>query len=237
MSQKPTFQYLYLEQWSIFDQLKLEEALLRADTRNWCIFNMGSAPAIVLGISGKTEQLVDNVHHNANPVPLIRRFSGGGTVFVDKNTLFITYICNSQEFSVPCFPKDIMKWTEGIYDPVFEGLEFRVRENDYVIGDKKFGGNAQYLQKNRWLHHSTLLWDYDHNNMQSLKIPPKMPDYRKERAHSDFLCTLKEHFTNPHEIVLEVVRSLSRKYDIESTPLHDFLPVMEKPHRKATVII
>ena len=41
---------------SILQQLRLEEALLRADDRNWCILNDGAPPtappAIVMGISG-----------------------------------------------------------------------------------------------------------------------------------------------------------------------------------------
>lgn len=37
----------------ILQQLRLEEALLRADSGNWCILNDGSATAsVVLGISG-----------------------------------------------------------------------------------------------------------------------------------------------------------------------------------------
>lgn len=37
----------------VLRQLKLEEALLRADTGNWCIVNDGvDKPAAVLGLSG-----------------------------------------------------------------------------------------------------------------------------------------------------------------------------------------
>lgn len=54
-----TFYLLHLKDYPIYDQLKLEEALLRCDTRNFCIFNEGSSPAIVMGISGQVEKLVD----------------------------------------------------------------------------------------------------------------------------------------------------------------------------------
>ena len=43
---------------SILEQLKMEEALLRAGTGNWCLVNEGASPAIVIGISGKTEELI-----------------------------------------------------------------------------------------------------------------------------------------------------------------------------------
>ena len=85
---------LHLKNVSIFEQLQLEEALLRADTRNVCIINEGSSPAIVMGISGKAEELIDLEKLEQNPIPVIKRYSGGGTVVVDPNTLFVSFICN-----------------------------------------------------------------------------------------------------------------------------------------------
>ena len=143
---------LDLSSYAIFEQLQIEEALLRVDTRNWCIINHGSTPAIVMGISGKIDALVDRDKWNANPVPIIKRFSGGGTVYVDHNTLFITLLGNKTLFDEECFPAQLMEWSAQFYAPLFANQGFALRENDYVLGDKKFGGNAQYLLKNRWLH-------------------------------------------------------------------------------------
>lgn len=229
--------YIRLEGWPIFKQLQLEEALMRADDRNWCIINQGSEASVVLGISGKPELLINDDCHQRDSVPLIRRFSGGGTVFVDHNTLFVTFICNSEEYGVPCFPKEVMGWTEKIYRPVFEGKNFQLRENDYVFGEKKFGGNAQYLQKKRWLHHSTLLWEFDSDKMNILKLPPKMPNYRKARSHSDFLCTLKEHFKDPEEVIDGIIKSLSRNNHIKSIGATEVESILNLPHRKATVLL
>ena len=230
---KGPFHYISLEGWPIFKQLQLEEALIRADNRNWCITNCGSSPSIVMGISGKPELLIDEGHHSKNPVPLIRRFSGGGTVFVDQNTLFVTFICNSEDFGVPCLPKEVMRWTEKIYEPLFQGKKFQLRENDFVLEDRKFGGNAQYLQKKRWLHHSSLLWNYDPIAMNVLKLPPKMPDYRKSRPHSEFLCTLNEHFSDQNEVIQGILNSLEYK-KVEYT---EYSSILDLPHRKATTLV
>ena len=51
---------LNLSCFPIFQQLQIEEALLRADQRNWCIINTGSPPAIVMGISGKPGTCIDH---------------------------------------------------------------------------------------------------------------------------------------------------------------------------------
>jgi len=79
----------------IFEQLKIEEILMRHDESNWCILNYHvEKPAIVLGISGKVTELVDLDACIRDEITLIRRFSGGGTVIVDNSTLFASFIMN-----------------------------------------------------------------------------------------------------------------------------------------------
>jgi lipoate-protein ligase A len=50
--------------------------------------------------------------------------------------------------------------------------------SDYVFGDRKFGGNAQSITRNRWIHHTSFLWDYEVRNMAYLKRPARAPEYR-----------------------------------------------------------
>src|SRR5687767_508106 len=145
-----TFHLLRLQNIPIFKQLQIEEALLRADQRNWCVVNEGSSPAIVMGISGKYDQLVNHNLMLQKPVPLIRRFTGGGTVFIDEHTCFYTLIGNREILNIPCYPERLLRWTEELYAPALKGHSFSLQENDYVLGNRKFGGNAQYLCKNRW---------------------------------------------------------------------------------------
>jgi len=49
---------------------------------------------------------------------------------------------------------------------------------DYAFNTRKFGGNAQSITKNRWIHHTSFLWDYDVKNMDYLKLPMRAPTYR-----------------------------------------------------------
>ena len=53
---------------------------------------------------------------------------------------------------------------------------------DYTFGQRKFGGNAQAITKQRWLHHTSLLWDFQPGNMALLKHPARVPNYRAVRA-------------------------------------------------------
>ena len=122
------FHLLELSHYPIYDQLLLEEALLRTDGRNWCIINDGSPPAIVLGISGKKEELVDCARAEKDQIPLIKRFSGGGTVIVDKNTLFVTFICQKEMHDFPAYPEPILRWHETLYRDVFDRRIFQTGE-------------------------------------------------------------------------------------------------------------
>jgi len=77
----------------IFEQLRIEEVLMRHDSSNWCLVNRRmSHPNVVLGISGKSDELVEVEACRKDGIPLIKRFSGGGTVIVDESTYFVSFI-------------------------------------------------------------------------------------------------------------------------------------------------
>jgi lipoate---protein ligase len=219
-----------LRNTSIFEQLQIEEALIRADKRNWCLLNDGSGEAIVMGISGKPEQLI-----NTTSLPVIRRFSGGGTVLVDENTCFVTVICNHSALDVTPFPKQILNWNGRLYHSLATS-GFSIEENDYALNGKKFGGNAQYITKNRWLHHSTLLWDFDPEKMKALKMPPKTPAYRQGRAHEDFLCRLKDYLPHKDELFDQVVESLGSSFIVKEIPQSLLKNATSASHRRSTTI-
>ena len=227
-------QFVVLNNLPIFQQLQLEEALLRTSDQNFCLINQGSPPAIVMGISGKREELVDEAHYSRNPIPIIRRFSGGGCVLVGKDTLFLTLIFNKSDVDLGTCPKKLLEWTEELLLPAFDPIPFRVRENDYVIGDKKFGGNAQYFTKDRLLHHTSLLWDFCPSEMQVLKMPPKMPAYREGRKHSDFLSPLCAHFPSKEAFFLRLTQAFEARWSLRPKTDAELIHHTLLPHRKAT---
>ncbi|TQD79194.1 hypothetical protein C1H46_035232 [Malus baccata] len=148
-------------------------------------------------------------------IPVIRRFTGGGTVAVDQNTLFVTFICNKDAVpGLQPYPRPIMSWSSLVYSKVFEGLaDFQLRENDYVFGNRKFGGNAQSISKNRWIHHTSFLWDYEVRNMAYLKHPKRVPEYRLARDHLEFICRMKDYI--PRSVFLEkTVEAIGTQFSV-----------------------
>ncbi len=232
-----SFNLLRLKNYPIYDQLLLEESLLRSDEGNWCLINEGSPKAIVMGISGKKEELIHCERAEQEGIPVIKRFSGGGTVIVDENTLFITFICQKQLHSFPAYPEPIMKWIEEIYKQAFSHPEFCLRENDFVFGERKCGGNAQYIKKERWLHHTSFLWDYLPENMQYLLHPKKTPPYRAGRSHEEFLCKMGEFFSDKEGIIQSLIEALRSRFPLQSVSLEHALERRKGPHRESTSLI
>jgi lipoate-protein ligase A len=243
--------------------LFFSQKLLRSDPlqRNWVIVNQPARDyqGIVMGISGKPELLVNVDKVKADRIPIIKRFTGGGTVYVDQNTLFVSLIINDNTLSeVKMFPREIMKWSHLFYQDIFHeytsnnmqsaadnsstnilsqsqsisassssihastlissamsnpplstdmntqqsnhqlqnSSPFLLNEHDYCFGVKKVGGNAQSIIRGRFLHHTSFLCDFDSSKMSDyLQLPAKRPEYRQDRNHKDFLCTLRDLYT------------------------------------------
>ena len=225
---------LHLQNVPIHEQLQIEEALLRLTEENWCLINEGSPPSIVMGISGKPEELICNKHVAKHPLPLIKRYSGGGTVVVNQDTLFVSFIFQKDVHDFPAFPEPILRWSELFYQEALNIPDFHLRENDYVIGKHKCGGNAQYIQKHRFVHHTTFLWDYDPLQMDYLLHPKKTPTYRDGRSHHQFLCRLKEFLPSKSHFISQIKNQLKQTYLVQNTPLNPLIPLLSKPHRKGT---
>ncbi|XP_031377275.1 uncharacterized protein LOC116192774 isoform X2 [Punica granatum] len=184
----------------ILQQLHLEEELFRTSKENWCIVNDGTNdPTIVMGVSGKPAELLEIKPVLHDEIPVVRRFTGGGTVIVDQGTIFVTFICNQDAVpGLQPYPRPIMSWSSLIYDQVFRGIgDFRLRENDYVFGDRKFGGNAQSITKRRWLHHTSFLWDYE------------------ARQHSEFIWCLKDYLSRL-TFIERTVNALGTHFSLKS---------------------
>ena len=118
------------------------------------------------------------------------------------------------------------------YQEAFALDDFELRENDYVIGSRKCGGNAQYIQKNRFVCHTTFLWDYSKERMNSLLIPKKIPLYRQNRSHEAFLCCLKEYFSSKEHLLETIPPALSKHYTLKEAPPINTL--LSTDHRRAT---
>mmetsp|Transcript_34451 Transcript_34451/g.79651 ORF Transcript_34451/g.79651 Transcript_34451/m.79651 type:complete len:374 (-) Transcript_34451:495-1616(-) len=110
--------------------------------------------------------------------------------------------------------------------------EFALRENDYILGNRKMGGNAQTITKTGWIHHTSFLWDYLEENMEYLTLPSKRPDYRGDRSHDEFLVKLSEKYKmlpkgGKDEFFLVLREVTGQVFDVENVKLEDALQIVD----------
>ncbi|WFA08861.1 lipoate--protein ligase [Tissierella sp. Yu-01] len=131
-------------------------------------------PSILIGRNQNTLSEININYVRDKDIVVVRRLSGGGTVYNDLgniNYTFITYR-NSNEVQVKNgfekFALPVINALQSLgVNAVFTG------RNDITIDEKKFSGNAQYFQKNKLLHHGTLLYDCDMSKLSmALKSKP-----------------------------------------------------------------
>ncbi|KAK6148531.1 hypothetical protein DH2020_019443 [Rehmannia glutinosa] len=220
----PLIKLLRLKGVPILQQLHLEERLLRTSSDNWCIINDGTIdPTIVMGISGKPQELLEIESILRDDIPVIRRFTGGGTVIVDQGTIFVTFICNKDAVpGLQSYPQPIMSWSSLLYKKVFQGIgDFRLRENGILRAWRpQVWRECESITKNRWVHHTSFLWDYEISNMGYLKLPKRAPEYRQARDHLEFICRMKDYISRS-SFIDRTIEAVGSEFLLRSAELED----------------
>ena len=182
------------------ENLALDEALLleaenaAAAGRELSYLRFWESPDhfVVLGVSCGLEKDAERERCLQDGVPILRRASGGGTVLQGPGCLNFPLVL---PLGYAAGLRDVNDSYRAILDPCAAALGIdgvsMLGSCDLALGDRKFSGSAQ--KRNRWclLHQGTLLYDFDLALIPLyLGQPEKQPDYRRQRAHLDFVVNL-----------------------------------------------
>jgi lipoate---protein ligase len=152
-------------------------------------------PYIVLGYANRVRDEVNLEAASAAEVPIYRRCSGGGSVLQNIGCLNYSLILPMSYdpalesiTQTNCF---IMQRHRDAIGAIIGQRVWIQGYTDLTFGDKKFSGNSQ-RRKLRWvLFHGTFLLSCDFELMERVLLsPPRQPDYRNKRRHSEFLVCL-----------------------------------------------
>ena len=114
---------------------------------------------IVVGKYQNTVGEINNEYVREHGISVVRRLSGGGTVYHDLGNLNFTFIVDASEaerinFRMFCEPIVRTLASFGVTAEISG-------RNDITVDGKKFSGNAQYLREGRVMHHGTILFNSD----------------------------------------------------------------------------
>jgi len=151
-----------------FFNIALEEFLLHNRTQDFFILYIND-PCVIIGKHQVVHREVNTEFIDKKKIPVIRRITGGGTVYHDRGNLNFSFIRQSKtgrQVDFRLYTKPVIDFlnTLGV-KAIFEG------KNDLTVDGLKVSGNAEHVFRERVLHHGTLLFDASLEDLkQSIKI-------------------------------------------------------------------
>ena len=146
-----------------------EEYLLK-NMKKDCFMLWQNEPCIVVGKHQNTLSEINHRFVRENNIPVIRRISGGGTVFHDAGNLNFTFISGGEREKLVSFRKFIDPLV-AVLNSLGVPAQFSGK-SDIRVNGLKISGNAEHVFKNRVLHHGTLLFSAELSRLkQALKVP------------------------------------------------------------------
>jgi len=138
-----------------FFNLAIEEYLLKNTEEEYLILGRND-PSVIIGKHQSAHREVNTRFVTENHIPVIRRISGGGTVFHDPGNLNFTFIRQSEAGK----QVDFRKYTQPVIDFLkYMGVDVKFEgKSDLKVEGYKISGNAEHVHRNRVLHHGTLLF-------------------------------------------------------------------------------
>lgn len=147
--------------------LALEEYLLKYFPleENELFYLWQNKPSIIVGRNQNVFEEINLREAAKAGIPVIRRISGGGTVYHDLGNLNFTFLAPYSKENL----NNYRKFTEPIIKVLRElGIPASFYgKSDIRIGSKKISGNAQSFYLKRMIHHGTLLFA---SNLEKLNL-------------------------------------------------------------------
>ncbi len=140
-------------------------------------------------------------------VLLVRRKTGGGAVFHDKNNLNFSMIIPKKHYN--------KEKTTQIIKNALKSLNINTEiseRNDILINSKKVSGNAYFYGKETCLHHGTLLIDTDLKKLETLLYT------KGEKSNNKGVKSVRSSVIN----LIEIDKSISIKV-VEEAILNEFI--------------
>ena len=205
------------------ENLALDEAMLaevEADPLMACLrIWEPTEHFVVLGRSNRAESEVNIEFCAAERIPILRRSSGGGTVLLGPGCLCYTLALPLTEthraLGIARVTMDLMERTAAGLRTELPDVSVR-GTSDLVWNGRKFSGNAQRWLRKSFIHHGTLLYDFDLAKLsRSLAHPSRQPDYRQARPHTEFVTNLALDAVTLRNILFKTWNAIPAEFPVK----------------------
>lgn len=150
---------IYMETCSVDPayNLAFEEYVLENFCTDSIVILWQNENTVVVGRNQNALQEINREYVEKNEITVVRRMTGGGTVYHDLGNLNYSFITDyNDEMSMEAFCAPVCKALRKL------GLNAEsTGRNDITVDGKKVSGVAQRIYKNRILHHGCILFNTD----------------------------------------------------------------------------
>lgn len=169
-----------------------EYAMKHIDVGEDYFFIWQNEPSVIIGKNQNAMQEVNQAFIDENNIHVARRVSGGGAVYHDFGNLNFTFIIGVDDPG----KVNYKKYVQPIIDALkVMGVDAEASgRNDILIDGLKISGNAQRMAGGKLMHHGTLIYDVNLEDMvQALNVDPDKIVSKGVKSVRSRVTTIKEH--------------------------------------------
>lgn len=177
------------------------EAVAKAVTEkivpNTVILIYPESPYVCIGIHQELEKEVDTKYCTDHNIPIVRRQTGGGAVYLDSSQQFYHVIIRKDDpavpFGVEAFYKKFLQPTVSVYKQF--GLPAQYSPiNDVLIDGKKASGNGAVTLDDALILIGNVILDIDINSMVNvLKVPSEKFKDKMVQSLEKYMTSLNQN--------------------------------------------
>lgn len=185
--------------------LAMEEYVARHIDEPDCFFMWQVEPTVIYGRNQVVENEVNLDYCRQHGIQVVRRKSGGGCVYADRDNLMLSFITTGEQvgFAFNQFVNMVLLVLRKA------GVQATgTSHNDIMIGEHKVCGTACYHLQGRSIVHSTMLYDTNMDHMLNAITPgPEKLEKKGIESVRQRITLLKDHTS----LTLEQLKALIRE--------------------------
>lgn len=151
-------------------------------------------PCIVIGKNQNLSLEANLAHIQENNIKVVRRFSGGGTVYHDMGNINLTFISQDNQMDFDQYTRRMQQFLTTI------GINAQIdsRRGLYIDG-LKISGSAQFVRGNKSLFHATLLFSSNLTDLllslesQNTTDYEELPPWKSVRSVKSPVTNIETH--------------------------------------------